>query len=369
MLHEHQSPAGGGVTLVQTPAALKYYEETQDWDAATVRAQVLANAHSSEPLWTFEYALAKTGIVRESPDYASKIMAVYNKEKSTGNYSVNPTKIRTLFAAWCQEVHDGKVGGSRKGGDAARGINPGAVGKEACKTYVVTAPHTAMCSVGDDRLKKSKTTTKTPAGSGHDGKLRAVIGRKWLERDELPKLKSSEEDFSLTITWSIVTDNYHKRGESYPEGSYHEQLVQECLKEWSEYASIQFVPFREGVTSAKEADIMFYFQRYRLNYSSNSPELPIWGDPLYGANQGEKSYAKFSKDGDDPIGEICSKIRHNICIRAACETIEECEEKSRVKAWGAACEERSPVTRKMLDRRAVLHEVFHIAPRTESQQR
>lgn len=417
MLHEHQSPAGGGVTLVQTPAALKYYEETQDWDAATVRAQVLdhynkrdvssfsrvdllsimqyplpaqvtgfdynmeynttlsemdkaymgvmyprANAHSSEPLWTFEYALAKTGIVRESPDCASKIMAVYNKEKSTGKNSVDPTKIRNLFATWCQEVHEGKVGGSRKGGDVVRGIKPDAAGKDTCKTYVITAPHTTMCSVGDDRLKKSKATRKTPAGSGQDRKLRAVIGRDWLGRDELPKLKSGDKDFVSTITWSIVTDDYHKRGESYPEGSYHKNLVQNCLKEWSEHASIQFVPW-EGVTSAKEANIMIYFQRYRLNYSSDPPELPVWGDPLYGARQGEKCYTKPSKDSEDPIDEICSKVRHNICIRAACETIEEAQEYSLVKAWDAACERSIRLTREDLDRRAVLHEVHLIAPR------
>lgn len=41
MLHEHQSPAGGGVRLDYEAAAVKFYGDSQGWSEDDVRKQVL----------------------------------------------------------------------------------------------------------------------------------------------------------------------------------------------------------------------------------------------------------------------------------------------------------------------------------------
>lgn len=58
-------------------------------------------AHDIAPDWTSEYALAKTGIVSESPEYAAKIGEVY-ADGDKGTF-VDPTGVRELFAEWCHE--------------------------------------------------------------------------------------------------------------------------------------------------------------------------------------------------------------------------------------------------------------------------
>jgi hypothetical protein len=40
MLHEHQSPAGGGIALKNVDAAIKFYGVKEGWAPETVRKQV-----------------------------------------------------------------------------------------------------------------------------------------------------------------------------------------------------------------------------------------------------------------------------------------------------------------------------------------
>lgn len=57
--------------------------------------------HSKAPEWSFDYALAKTGIVREDPETAQRIMDAYHDGHDATGTSVDPQRVRELFGRWC----------------------------------------------------------------------------------------------------------------------------------------------------------------------------------------------------------------------------------------------------------------------------
>ncbi|KAI1880301.1 hypothetical protein JX265_001922 [Neoarthrinium moseri] len=180
MLHEHQSPAGGGWPVKRIEAAIKFYGIHDDWDRETVMQQVVERYNSkdvssfsqvdrfsimqypmpasvtglpydidynytisdmdkaymsimyprpageqSKSEWTLEYALVKSGISREAPDTSDEILAVYALGKDKTPPTVDTERIRILFSEWCLEAHTARSEGPARGDDPARSEDPG----------------------------------------------------------------------------------------------------------------------------------------------------------------------------------------------------------------------------------------------------
>jgi hypothetical protein len=328
--------------------------------------------------WTFEYALAKTGITREDPKAAQVILDAYTEQKQ--REVIDASKIRTLFSSWCQKTH--AVAMAVKVPELA-GKRPGDVGSPDQSSVgrplhgmqdenrprkdadVFILPPLDMCSNVDRDDRRGDVNgpgaglgprpPSAAAGLRPDGAASAVIDPEWIKDMKLDIPKSDlPQDYTRIIKWAIEGCPVSAKFPTmllYP-NEYRKGVLEQCLREWEKYASVKFEH-----STVEDAELIYVFQDH--NYET--------GEAILRTDEKLRSYCRRTKDLPKGLSDM-PQVCHTICLRGISPEKGYAETNSAIDV-SLANGTKTAWTNKNFDQRSILHEVGRVPATTLSGRR